>query len=161
MMVVCAHGKVSEFCKKHKMLIFEHYDGILDEYKGSCSVVVTDQKMTRDEYDTQKCVLFGRGVELVSVDWTDDEVILRLLRNQVENRKNRSGRQMFGFYRKNGVISENPAMIEVARRVIELRDAGMKYRDIQDDPKVRWANGKKIATSTLQVIVENREKYGL
>lgn len=159
-MIVCAHGKVSEFCERHEMLIFEMYDGVLEDYKGSCSVIVTDQKMTRDEYDRQKCVLFGRGVELVSVDWTDDEVILRLLRNQVESRKNRSGRQMFGFYRKNGIVMENPAMIAVARRVIELRDAGLSYRRIKEDSMVRWSDGREIAISTLQVIVENRERYG-
>lgn len=159
-MVVCAHGNVSEFCETHEMLVFEKHGGALDEYKGSCSVIVTDQKMTRDEYDTQKCVLFGRGIELVSVDWTDDEVTLRLLRNQVESRKNRSGRQMFGFYRKNGIVMENPAMMAVARKVIELRDAGLTYREIKDDPAVRWADGREIAISTLQVIVENRERYG-
>lgn len=158
-MVVCAHGKVSEFCKKHRMLIFEKYEGTLGEYKGSCSVVVTDQKMTRDEYDTLKCLLFGRGVELVSVDWTDDEVILRLLRNQVESRKNRSGRQMFGFYRKNGVVMENPAMMAVARKVIELRDAGYTMREIQADPEVAWADGREIAVSTINVIIKNRERY--
>ena len=158
-MVVCAHGDVTEFCKNHELLILEHHDGTLDDYKGKCPVVVTDQKMTREEYDTQKCVLFGRGIELVSVDWTDDEVILRLLRNQIISRKNRSGRQMFGYSRKNGMVMENPALFAVARRVIELRDAGCSYREIQADPDVRWTDGREIAVSTLQVIVKNRTRY--
>lgn len=158
-MVVCAHGNVTEFCENHEMLVFEQHEGALDEYKGSCPVVVTDQKMTREEYDRLKCVLFGRGVELVSVDWTDDEVILRLLRSQVDSRKNRSGRQMFGFYRKNGVLMENPALIVVARKVIELRDAGHTLRDIRDNPEITWADGRSLAMSTIQAIIKNRDKY--
>lgn len=158
-MIVCAHGDVAVFCENHEMLVFEKHEGALEDYKGSCPVIVTDQTMTREEYDTQKCVLFGRGIELVSVDWTDDEVILRLLRNQVENRKNRSGRQMFGFYRKNGIVMENPAMMAVARKVIELRDAGLTLREIQATPGIAWADGREIAVSTIQVIIKNRGYY--
>jgi hypothetical protein len=158
-MVVCAHGNVTEFCENHEMLVFEKHEGPLDEYKGSCPVVVTDQKMTREEYDRLKCVLFGAGIELVSVDWTDDEVILRLLRSQVDSRKNRSGRQMFGFYRKNGVLMENPALIVVARKVIELRDAGYTLRDIRGNPDIAWADGRRLAMSTIQAIIKNRDKY--
>ena len=158
-MVVCAHGDVTEFCKNHELLILEHHDGALDEYKGSCRILVTDQEMTREEYDTQKCVLFGRGFELVSTEWTDDEVILRLLRNQIVSRKNRTGRQMFGYSRRNGLVTENPKLFAVARKVIELRDAGRSYRQIQADPEVRWPDGREIALSTLQVIVKNRDRY--
>lgn len=158
-MIVCAHGEVAKFCETHEMQILEFYEGDLEDYKGSCIVVVTNQKMTRREYDDLKCTLFGRGVELVSTEWTDDEVILRLLRNQVENRKKRGGRQMFGFYKKNGVIVENPGMIEVARKVIELRDAGYKLREIQGRDDVCFPDGTPLSLSTIQTIIKNRDKY--
>jgi hypothetical protein len=158
-MVVCAHGDVADFCKKHEMVILESYDGDLKNYRGSCPVVVTAQKMTMVEYDSLKCEMFGRGVELVSVDWVDDEGILRLLRNQIERRSKRGGRQMFGYYRKNGVIVENPRMIAVARRIIALRDAGCTLRAIREDENVRHSDGKKLALSTIQQIVKNRDKY--
>ena len=158
-MVVCAHGRVAEFCESHEMQILESYEGNLEDYKGSCPVVVTDQKMSREEYDRLKCTLFGRGVELVSTEWTDDEVILRLLRNQIEQRGKRGGRQMFGFAKRNGEIIEIPAMIGVARRVIELRDAGYKLREIQADEGVCHPDGGDLSLSTIQTIIKNRDKY--
>lgn len=158
-MVVCAHGDIAKFCEKYDMQILESFTGDLREYRGNCAVVVTDRKMTREEYDSLKCEFFGRGLELVSIEWLDDEVILRLLRNQVDQRKKRGGRQMFGFYKKNGVIAENPAMVAVARRIIELRDAGLTYREIAEDAEVRHSNGKKLATSTIQQIIKNRGRY--
>ena len=158
-MVVCAHGEVAAFCESHEMQILEKYGGSLEDYKGSCPVVVTDQKMTRQEYDTLKCTLFGRGVELVSTEWTDDELILRLLRSQIDNRKKRGGRQIFGFNKENGRIVENPAKIAIARRVIELRDAGCKLREIKDDKGVCYPDGTPLSLSTIQVIIRNRDKY--
>lgn len=158
-MVVCAHGDVAAFCEAHEMQILDCYIGYLEDYKGSCAVVVTDQKMTRQEYDTLKCTLFGRGVELVSTEWTDDEVIVRLLHSQIDNRKKRGGRQMFGFMKKNGQIVENPAQIRVARKVIEMRDAGCKLREIKDDKGVCHPDGTPLSLSTIQVIIRNRDKY--
>lgn len=158
-MVVCAHGNVTEFCEKHEMKILTAYDGSLEEYRGDCAVVVTDQKMTRLEYDSLKCVLFGRGVELVSTEWTDDEVILRLLLNQIEQRGRRGGRQPFGFCKKNGQVVEVPEKMAVARRIIELRDAGWKLRQIQADSKVCHPDGGELAQSTIQIIIKNRERY--
>ena len=162
-MVVCAHdnhGKVAEFCEAHEMKILEWYTGNLrDCHKGDCTVVVTDQAMSRQEYDSLKCTLFGRGLELVSTDWTDDEVILALLRQTIEYRKRRGGRQMFGFTKKNGVIVEIPEMMEVARRVIELRDAGITLKGIRADSGVHHPDGKKISMSTIQLIIKNRDKY--
>ena len=158
-MVVCAHGNVSDFCEKHGIKIFEKYTGDLKDYSGSCAVVVTDQKMTREQYESLKCTMFGRGVELVSVDWTDDAIILALLRQTLENRRHKGGRQMFGFTKKNGVVVEIPAKIAVAKRIIALRDAGLSYQKISEDPAVRHCGGKKLARSTIHTIVENREIY--
>ncbi len=158
-MVVCAHGDVAKFCETHEMEILECYIGYLEDYKGNCAVVVTDQRMTRAEYDSLKCALFGRGVELVSTEWTDDEVIVRLLRNQIEQRGKRGGRRVFGFYQKNGQIVENPAKIAVARRIIEMRDAGCTLREIREDSGVRNTDGSLLALTTIQTILKNRDKY--
>jgi hypothetical protein len=158
-MVVCAHGNVADFCEKHEMEILEKYNGSLNDYKGSCAVIVTDQQMAREEYELLKCVLFGRRVELVSVDWTDDAVILALLRNQVAQRGKHGGRQPFGFYKKNGVIAEIPEVIVVARKVIELRDKGWTLRDIQKHVDVRHPDSGELGLSTIALIIKNRDKY--
>lgn len=159
-MVVCAHGDVVGFCEAHEMQILEKYIGDISEYhRGNCSVIVTDQAMTREEYDDLKCTLFGRGVELVSTKWTDDEVILRLLRQTVELRKKRGGRQMFGYCKRRGMIVEIPEKIAVARRIIELRDSGVTLREIQDDPGCRNLDGTELSMSTIQTIIKNREVY--
>jgi hypothetical protein len=47
----------------------------------------------------------------------------------------------------------------VARRVIEMRDLGYTLRQIRDDEDVYHTDGKKLATSTIQQIIRNREKY--
>lgn len=158
-MVVCAHGEVAKFCETHEMEILESYIGDLRDYRGNCAVVVTDQKMTRSEYDSLKCALFGRGLELVSVEWPDDEVMLRLLRNQIEQRGKRGGRQPFGYRQEHGRLVEIPEKIAVARRIIALRDAGKTYREIQADAGVRHPDGGELSMSTIQAIVKNRDKY--
>lgn len=159
-MVVCAHGNVAGFCEAHEMQILESYVGNLnDYYKSNCAVIVTDQVMSRQEYDFLKCTMFARGVELVSTEWTDDEGILRLLNNQIMGRKKRGGRQVFGFTKKNGQVVEIPEMMAVARRVIELRDAGLTLKGIHADKGVHHPDGRKISVSTIQMIIANREKY--
>lgn len=158
-MVVCAHGDVSRFCEEHEMEILEKYEGDLLNYNGKCLVIVTDQKMTREEYESLKCKVFGHGYELVSVDWTDDAIILALLRQTIANRKKRGGRQMFGFTKKNGEITEIPRLMYVARRIIELRDSGMTLKEIQNFPEIHHLDYKKISVSTIQQIIKNREKY--
>ena len=159
-MVVCAHGDVAKFCESHEMEILESYSGNLADYKGNCAVVVTAQRMDRSEYDSLKCELFGRGIELVSQEWTDDEVILRLLRNQIKQRGRRGGRQMFGYYKRKGEVVEKPELIAVARRIIELRDAGKTYREIRENPEAQPADWGELSLSTIQTIIKNREKYG-
>jgi hypothetical protein len=141
------------------MKVLETYDGDISDYRGNCPVLVTDLYMSREAYDTLKCELFSRGVDLVSTHWLDDDVVIRLIRGDLERRKKRGGRQRFGFYKKNGIIVENPAMVAVARKVIELRDDGLTYREIRENEDVRFADGRKLAISTLQAIVSNREKY--
>lgn len=150
-MVVCAHGSVEGFCEAHDMKILERYDGDLNSYRGSCAVIVTGQVMSREEYDSLKCSLFSRGVELVSVDWTDDDVILRLLRHQLERRGKHGGRQMFGFIKTKGVIVGVPEKIAIARRIVAMRDAGAKLREIGEE--------FGLSMSTIRTILDNRDKY--
>jgi hypothetical protein len=135
------------------MKVLETYEGDLRDYHGSCPVLVTDLMMDRENYDSLKCELFSRGVDLVSTHWLDDDVVVRLIRGDLERRRKRGGRQMFGFCKKNGVIAEIPEKMAVARRVIEMRDAGYTLRQIQDDLD------EYMAISTIQVIIRNRDKY--
>lgn len=158
-MVVCAHGEVAAYCAKYEMEILEQYEGRLDEYCGSCPVVVTAQRMTREEYELLKCILFARGYDLVSVDWSDDATILALIRHTLRERGKHGGRQIFGYRKENGVIIEIPEMIAVARRVIALRDAGHTLTEIREEEGVRHANNKRLALSTIQTILKNRERY--
>jgi hypothetical protein len=158
-MVVCAHGEVAVFCEKHNIEILESYSGDLESYRGSCAVIVTDQQMTREQYESLKCSMFIRGQELISTEWTDDAVILALLRQAVENSKKHGGRNPFGFRKKKGELIEIPAMMEVARRIIEMRDAGYTWEYIRNHDEIRHANGEMIGLSTIQKIVDNREKY--
>jgi hypothetical protein len=150
-MVVCTHGDVADFCRKYNMKVLETYEGDLSDYRGSCPVLVTNERMNRETYDSLKCDLFSRGVDLVSTHWLDDDVILRLIRRQLDQRGKRGGRQMFGFYKKNGVIAEIPEKMAIARRIIALRDSGKTLREIKERVD--------LSMSTIQVILKNREVY--
>ena len=68
-------------------------------------------------------------------------------------------RQPFGYRKKNGEIYTIPGMIAVARRVIELRDSGMKLEGIRSDEYVRWPDGRKISVATICEILKNRGLY--
>lgn len=71
----------------------------------------------------------------------------------------RGGRQPFGFCKNNGKIVEVPNRIVVARRIIELRDAGMKLEKIREDESVRWPDGRKLSLDTINRILKNRSLY--
>jgi hypothetical protein len=161
MMRVCAHGDVKNFCDSRDMLICSEYSGELGSYHGSCRVLVTGQKMSKNEYYYYKDILLRRGVELVSTEHEDTPEMLEYLAYSADRRKEKyGGRQPFGYQRKNGVVVENPTLIYVARKIIELRDSGMTLREIQEFPEIRHLDGRKISVSTIQQIVKNREKYG-
>jgi hypothetical protein len=141
------------------MKVLETYEGDISDYRGSCPVLVTDLCMSREAYDALKCELFSRGVDLVSTHWLDDDVVVRLIRGDLERRRKRGGRQIFGYTKRNGVVVEIPEKMAVARRVIEMRDAGYTLREIREDEEVYHTDGKKLATSTIQQIIRNRGKY--
>ena len=163
-MVVCSHGNVSEFCEKHNMIPVEQYVGSLEDYTGECRIVVTDRDMSENEYYYLKGLLLARGVDLISVYHKDDEKVLGVVgymaqRAQERRKQTYGGRQPFGWIRRNGVVEENPAMMAVARRIIELNDVGYTLRGIQDDSGVHHPDGRKISVSTIQQIIKNRDKY--
>ena len=66
---------------------------------------------------------------------------------------------LFRSAKKNGRIVEIPERMAVARRVIEMRDAGYTLREIRESEDVYHTDGKKLAISTIQQIISNRETY--
>ena len=159
-MLVCKHGEVSAYCAERDMVICEQYTGNLEDYDGNCRVLVTDQRMGENEYYFLKGKLLARGVELVSIWYKDNKLLSEFLAYQAERRKeNYNGRQPFGFQRKNGEVTENPEMMKVVRRILDLRDAGMSYRLIREDEGVHHPDGRKISVDTIRQIIKNRGRY--
>ena len=159
-MIVCGHGDVADFCKERDMLVVEQYEGDLEKYSGSYRILVTNQKMSESEYYYLKRKLLRRGVELISTRFKDCPALLEFLAYEAERLKEVHGvRQPFGFIRKNGEVMANPEMIAVARRVIELRDAGLVLRQIQEDSGVCRPDGRDLSLSTIQTIIKNRGLY--
>ena len=163
-MIVCIHGDASEFCEQNDMVPVAQYVGDIEDYKGDCRILVTDRDMSENEYYYLKGLLLARGVDLISTRYKDDEKVLGVVmytaqREQERRKQTYGGRQPFGWVRRNGVVEENPAMMAVARRIIELKDAGYTLRAIRDEDGIRYPDGRKISTSTIHLIVENRGKY--
>lgn len=154
--MVCAHGEVSEFCEKSGMTIYETYTGDLESYNGSCPVIVTDQQMSKHEFYYLKCKLLRRRVELISIHHCDKELAAFVVYlDQKERREKHGGRLPFGFT-TDGVDEKKMAVV---RRIFELRDSGHTYKQIQMDSGVHHGDGRKLAVSTIQVIIQNRSKY--
>lgn len=163
-MLVCGHGDVADYCEKHDLTICEQYDGDLENYNGRCRVVVTDAEMTMQEYCYLKLRMFKKGIEVHSIHHELSKEMMELLsyineQDRVRRKESYGGRQPFGWTRRNGEVVEIPEMIAVARRIIELRDKGWTYREIQMDKKVRHPDGRIISVSTIQMICKNRSRY--
>lgn len=159
-MFVCAHGDVSEYCNDHEMFICETWDGDIEDYRGVFRVLVTDREMSESEYYFLKGKMLGRGMELVSTRYTDNKVMAGYLTYQADRKKeSHSVRQPFGFKLRNGVVTEIPEMVDVARKIIMLRDSGITLRQIRETPGICHPDGRKISVSTIQQIIDNRERY--
>lgn len=150
-MIVCAHGEVSEYCKNRGMTICDQHIGNIEDYQGVCRVLVTDQSMGENEFYALKLKMLKRGVELISVDHTDEAMSEFVSYLAMQKRAGSGGRRKFG--------DGSEAEMAVVRRIFELRDSGYKLRAISEDPKVRYLDGRKMPISTIQVILKNREKY--
>ena len=158
-MLVCAHGAVSDFCKEHGMVIAEYFYGNVEDYSGVCPVLVTDAIENESEYYYLKGKMLARGIELISVKHKDCDKMLAYLayeaKRDSEDRKKYGGRRIFGFD-ANGLTEHGRVVVG---RILELRDMGYKYRQIQSDSGVHHPNGNSLSISTIQIIVKNREKY--
>lgn len=167
MAIVAAHrdvnGVVYRYCVDHGMEIAEHYNGDLKEYQGRCRIVVTGEHMDKYEFYTMKMLMLRNRVELISVEWDSTELDEFVEYLTVHDGKStsipRHGRLPFGFQWRDGQMVEIPDAIAVARRIIELRDQGWKYRQIMGDPNVRHVDGRRMSQSTIQVILKNRDRY--
>lgn len=160
-MIVCLHGDAIDFCKNHDMVIGGMYVGEIEDYDGAIKVLVTDQEMSRHEYFFLKGKLFARGVELVSTRYKDDDLVSEFLMYSAgrEQKNRHGGRYRFGYHNKNGEIKLHESGRAVVKRIFELRDRGFTYRAISEDAGVHHLDGGKLSISTIQIILQNREKY--
>ena len=160
-MIVCAHGNVKEYCFAHDMIIADIYDGLIEDYRGNCNILVTDQDMSENEYYYLKSCMMSRGVELVSTRYKDDDKVSEYIKYATERRRGKfGGRCKFGYYRDStGEIRVNIEEMLVVKRIFKLRDMGYSYRLIQEDPGVRRPDGSGLSISTIALIVSNRDRY--
>lgn len=148
-MIVCAHGEVSEYCENRDMIIIEQYTGEIENYGGVCRVLVTDCDMSAGEYYYLKGKMLARGVELVSTRYVDTENLAQGAVKTAEERK--AGRPRFG--------SRSDAELAVVRKIFELHDEGLTLKKISEHEGVCYLDGRRIPSSTIQVILKNRDKY--
>lgn len=155
-MIVVAHGDVEDYCARHGMVIGSVYKGKLEDYQGQGLVVVTDNCADKNEFYYMKLLFMRRKITLLSTHWEDQDIsdFVQYIRSR-EDKRGIGGRLAFGFTR-NGLTPEGK---KIAQRIFELRDAGVKYSEIQNDPGVRHLDGRKMSISTIQVILKNRGKY--
>ena len=162
-MIVCGHGDVNSYCNDRDMVIVDWHDGCVEDYSGVCKVLVTDEELTENEYYILKGKMLSKGVELVSIYHKDESSVSKYLLFTVQQesaqRKKHTGRHKFGFYMVNGEVVPHEETYEVARLIIELRDKGYTLRRIQEDSRVKHVDGRKLAISTIQLIIKNRKEY--
>lgn len=162
-MVVCGHGDVSDFCKKHDMIILMQHDGDIESYRGVCRVLVTDKDISEQEYYFLKGEMLAKGIELISTRHKDTEKMSEFMvyanQKELERRKKFAGRCKFGFHRVGEEIVPHERNMAVVNRIFELRDKGLVYRQIREDEKVRHLDGRKLSISTIQLILKNRKEY--
>jgi hypothetical protein len=159
-MFVCGHGDVTEYCKKHDMTVCSTWDGDIEKYNGVFRVLVTAQEMSESEYYFLKGKMLGRGIELISTRYKDNKLMTDFLAYQADRRKEKyGGRQPFGYRKVGNDIREIPEMIDVARKIIMLKDTGATLRQIHETPGICHTDGRKISVSTIQQIIKNRGKY--
>ena len=163
-MMVCAHGNVLEYCESHGFTVCEEYSGNLNDYDGNCRVIITDLDVSLQEFLYLKMSLSSKGYDVYSTRYEVTKEINELMtyigaRERSRRKNTFGGRQAFGFVRQGGEVIENPEMMAVARRVIELRDSGSTLRQIADSPEIHHLDGRKISVSTIQQIIKNRARY--
>lgn len=150
-MIVCAHGEVSEYCKNHGMTICDQHVGNIEDYTGVCRVLVTDASLGENEFYALKLKMLKRGLELISVDHSDEAMSEFVSYLAKQSGGSRGGRRKFG--------ERSEDEMKVVQRIFEMRDQGRTLKEISEDPEVGYLDGRKMPISTVQVILNNRDKY--
>lgn len=158
-MIVCAHGDVSEYCKKHDMVIGDCYIGYIEDYNGACPVLVTDEELGENRFYELKLSLFRRGVELVSTRYDDENMASFISYLALRKKQKHGGRIKFGFRRDGGRLVLTDEGRAVTQRIFELRDKGYTLKLIKEDPDVHHPDGRSLSLSTVQQILKNRGDY--
>lgn len=160
-MIVCAHGEVDIYCRKRGMIPVCRYDGDILDYSGVCRVLVTDLELLEREYYLMKSEMLAKGFELVSTRYEDSDFISKFIVESLDakRRKKTGGRCKFGFQKIDGELKLTEKGRAVVTRIFELRDAGCSYHKIRDDVGVHHPDGRALAISTIQIILENRKTY--
>ena len=158
-MIVCAHGEVTEYCEQHDMVIGDCYIGKIEDYKGACPVLVTDEALGENRFYELKLLLFRRGVELVSTRYADEKVTSFISHMALLQKAKRGGRMKFGFRRVGGKAVLTEEGRAVAQRIFELREAGFTLKQISEDKDIHHPGGRRMSTSTVQQILKNRRNY--
>lgn len=159
-MMICAHGEVAAFCREHDMVICATWDGDIENYRGDCRVLVSDQSMSENEYYFLKSRLMARGIEFISTHHKDDESMVGYLMYASERDKSRYATRLpMGRRWSCGKVVEDAEGMAVVNRIFELRDSGLAYRAIREDEKVRRPDGRMLSLSTILNIVRNRKFY--
>jgi hypothetical protein len=131
------------------MIVIEKYSGDIESYCGVCRVLVTDQEMSAGEYYYLKGKMLAQGVELVSTRYVDMENLAQGAVREVTDK--RRGRRKFG--------DGSEAEMAVVQKIFDLRDGGSTLREISEHKEVGYLDGRKMSISTIQTILNNREKY--
>lgn len=160
-MIVCTHGNVDSFCKSRYMIPVSRHDGDIEDYTGVCRILVTDSEISEKEYYLLKSKMLAKGIELVSTRHEDSEIVSQFIVDGLRknHRGKHGGRYKFGFQNIDGELKLTERGRAVVSRIFELRDAGCSYHTIRDDSDVRHPDGRMLAVSTIQIILENRKVY--
>lgn len=160
-MIVCTHGNVDKYCENRRMVVVARHEGNIEDYSGVSRVLVTDFDFSEKEYYSMKLKMLTKGVELISTRYNDSEMVAHFIVDSIDNsrREKHGGRYKFGFQNVDGTLVLSDFGKTVVRRIFELRDLGFSYHGIRNDEGVSHPDGRKLAVSTIQIILENRQLY--
>ena len=164
-MIVCGHGNVTEFCRNNGMTVAAQHTGKITDYDGDIKVIVTDTEMCVQEFFYLRMVMLAKGYDVRSVHYPDlDEKLNSFVeyvevQERIRRKQTYGGRQPFGYRRVRNKVREIPEAIDVARKIIALKDEGATLRQIHECESIHHPDGRKISVSTIQQIIKNREKY--
>lgn len=164
-MIVCGHGDVTAFCKENGFTVAARHTGEIIDYRGEIKTIVTDQKMSAQEFLYIRMIMLGKGYDVRSIQYPNidrkmDEFLEFVGTQEMYRRKEKyGGRQPFGFRKVGNEIREIPEMIAVARKIIEMKNEGATLRQIHESEGICHPDGRRISVSTIQQIIKNRERY--